>query len=32
MKLKIKKWDIKTHLSKKPGSIILLLGKRGSGK
>ena len=32
MKLKIKKWDIKTHLTKKPGSIILLLGKRGSGK
>ncbi len=32
MKLKIKRWDIATHLKKKPGSIILLLGKRGTGK
>jgi hypothetical protein len=32
MKLKIRKWDIANHLSKKPGSIILLLGKRGTGK
>tara|TARA_B110000008_G_C16969238_1_gene563236 strand:+ start:2228 stop:3064 length:837 start_codon:yes stop_codon:yes gene_type:complete len=32
MKLKIKRWDIGTHLKKKPGSIILLLGKRGTGK
>lgn len=32
MKLKIRKWDIANHLTKKPGSIILLLGKRGTGK
>ncbi len=32
VKLKIKKWDIVTHLASKPGSIILLLGKRGTGK
>ena len=32
MKLKLRKWDAHTHLSKKPGSIILLIGKRGTGK
>ena len=32
MKLKIRKWNIAEHLTKKPGSIILLLGKRGTGK
>lgn len=32
MKLKIRKWNIQDHLSSKPGSILLLLGKRGTGK
>lgn len=32
MKLKIRKWQIQEHLTKKPGSIVLLLGKRGTGK
>ncbi len=32
MKLKIRKWNIQEHLSTKPGSILLLLGKRGTGK
>ncbi len=32
MKLKIRRFPLNEVLSKKPGSIILLLGKRGSGK
>ena len=32
MKLKIKKWNAGEHLLKKPGSIVLLIGKRGTGK
>lgn len=32
MKLKLRRWDAHTHLSKKPCSIILLIGKRGTGK
>lgn len=32
MKLKIHKWNIQSHLMRKPDSIILLLGKRGTGK
>lgn len=32
MKLKIKKWNATEHLFKKPGSIVLLIGKRGTGK
>lgn len=32
MRLKLRKWDIAEHLMRKPGSIILLLGKRGTGK
>lgn len=32
MKLKLRRWDAHTHLQKKPCSIILLIGKRGTGK
>ncbi len=32
MRLKIKRWDALAHLKKKPCSLILLIGKRGTGK
>lgn len=32
MKLRLRKWDAFNHLSKKPCSLVLLIGKRGSGK
>ena len=32
MRLKLRRWDAHTHLTKKPCSLILLIGKRGTGK
>ena len=32
MKLKLLRWDAEKHLREKPASIMLLLGRRGSGK
>ena len=32
MKLKLRRWDALTHLTRKPCSLILLIGKRGTGK
>ena len=32
MRLKLRRWDAQTHLTKKPCSLILLIGKRGTGK
>ena len=32
MKLKLRRWDALNHLSRKPCSLILLIGKRGTGK